>query len=222
MQNLFSSITSLFFPLHCIGCGRAGSAVCLSCSNSIPLAQPTHDRYIFAIYEYGNRIVEKAIRDIKYHRKKEPALALLYAGAPYITSFISDLLMSEDTVPCSIVPIPQHKKKLHDRGYNQTVLLATTLASFFDTAHVVPLLEKYRYTLPQARIKNKNERLRNVSNSMRVSKQVDPHHFYIIVDDVTTTGATINEALRALTASGAVYICAITLAHGYARKNKTR
>ncbi len=218
MHYLFSRLITLFFPPRCIRCGASGSALCSSCADRIPLAQPTDDPTIIALYDYGNRIVETAIRDIKYYRKKEVAIALLRAGIPHIASYLSDLIMTEKTIPLVFVPIPQHKKKLHNRGYNQSLLLAKVLVPFFDNARVVAVLEKHRYTLPQTHIKNKTERSRNIAHSMCLSKPITPHALYIIMDDVTTTGATIREAMRVLKNAGASQVCAIALAHGYARK----
>lgn len=218
MQRFFSPLWNTLFPASCIGCKVRGSALCSRCVAKIPFAPPTGDDRVFALYDYGSRIVEKAVRDLKYYRKSEAALALLAHGAPHLAAFIAEKLQSEHPEPIVFVSIPQHRKKSGERGFSQSELLARALAREWQGARVAPLLRKHRFTLPQAHMKSKSARLTNLNHSMEATKPLAPSLLYILVDDVTTTGATFAEASRALRAAGAHKILSIALAHGYARR----
>ncbi len=179
---------------------------------TIAPALPISDRHIYAIYDYSNSLVSDAVWELKYHGKSETMRALVHTAVPHILKLIP---AGRNTV---IVPIPQHKKKTRARGYNQSALLAKWLAGELPKAVVKEILKKDIFTLPQARIKHRTERLRNLEHSMAATRTVDPDSLYLLIDDVTTTGATFIEARRALYDAGAKNVVGIAIAHGYARK----
>ncbi len=203
---------NILFPQRCMGCNIRGKALCASCIRKLPTASFL-EKETFAVYDYGNRLVKRAVHDLKYYRHGEAGLALARAGSPYIGEYISERLQSTAPEECIVIPIPMHSKK---RGFNQSELLARCWAQELGGV-VAPLIQKTSFTLPQARL-NRHERLRNVENSMSISGSIDPLATYILVDDVTTTGATFAEARRALRVSSARKIICVALAHGYARK----
>ena len=204
------SLIQLLFPERCRGCGRAGRAICRSCIARIPRAR-TPPPGTFAVYDYGHHLVRWTIRDLKYNRKSESARALAAAATLYIDEYL------RPHTNIILVPIPGHPRKKRDRGFNQSELLAKWWSKVLPTAHTQHLLRKAVFTLPQAHL-NRHERLRNVVGTMECARTLDPSMTYVIIDDVTTTGATCMEARRALIASGATRVLSIALAHGYASK----
>lgn len=192
-----------------------GTALCHRCMEVIPLAPPLTDKYDYALYDYGNKLVRRAVWEFKYHHHALPARALWEYGAPHITDFLSEVLQSTTPQSLVLVPIPQHRQKARARGYNQSLLLARWLAQTTECATVATVLLKTIPTMPQARTKNRSARIKNVAHSMRAEKSLDPKAIYVIVDDVMTTGATVHEARRALRAGGGKKIVAVALAHGY-------
>ncbi|HVY35793.1 MAG TPA: hypothetical protein VG982_00755 [Candidatus Paceibacterota bacterium] len=211
---------SFLFPARCIGCKKRGGALCKRCMAKIPPAGDVEVRGGMAMFDYGSALVERAIHDMKYYRKSEAVAVLATSGSEQIAEFVADALQSVSPERIIFVPIPQHRRKTRERGFNQSELIAQLFSKSIDGARVERLLEKYRATLPQAHIRNKSARLKNVNDSLRPLRHAEADALYLIVDDVTTTGATFEEARRALRAAGARNILCIALAHGYARKRK--
>lgn len=110
-----------------------------------------------------------------------------------------------------IVPVPLHPKRLRERGFNQALLLAR---AFFpkDRRIAHDLLVRTRLTEPQTNF-NGNARRRNLKNAFGV---VSPHHLHgkkiLLIDDVFTTGTTVNECARVLKKNGAAEVMVLTLA----------
>lgn len=116
-----------------------------------------------------------------------------------------------DTGPL-VVPIPMHPKKERARGFNQAALIGKRFAkekNFIFTEALV----KTRHDGAQAKTKTRQERLERVHGAFAV---VDPsviqHKNIILIDDVSTSGATLSEAARTLKAAGARHILALTVA----------
>lgn len=119
-----------------------------------------------------------------------------------------------------IVPIPLHKRKLRSRGFNTSFLLVKEWAFIFKaqygTLPVIPvagdILVRKRWTEPQTGLGRK-ERLQNIKNAFGVSNPSKVKGKKILlVDDVYTTGATVNECAKVLLKAGAVYVDVLTLA----------
>lgn len=111
-----------------------------------------------------------------------------------------------------IIPVPLHRYRLLRRHYNQSMLLARTLSDRSGVA-VLPLaLQRKRHTLPQTGL-NRRERQKNVSGAFKVNPkyiaELRQKHV-ILVDDVLTTGATINACTKALLKAGAVRVDVLT------------
>lgn len=162
--------------------------------------------------------MSRAIWNLKYYRRGTAAKLLSEKARDSITEIISETLQTDKAQTIIFVPIPQHKKKTNLRGFNQSTLIAQWFSEHTNPSEVRELLEKYQQTVPQSHIGSKTLRMKNISNTMRATARLDGKALYIIVDDVTTTGATFLEATRALRSAGARNILSIALAHGYKRK----
>lgn len=217
---MLEKLLSLLFPLHCAGCSKHGTALCDTCFQRIPLSEPLEKRE-FAVYSYTNQIVQKALWQLKYHHRSELAQALLERSLPYLSEYIAQTIPSLGGSDSLIfVPIPQSRARSRARGFSQSALIARAWQKLFPQAVIKNLLLKTRDTLPQARVSQKNAREQNIAHSMTSPMSLSAHALYIVVDDVITTGATVREAVRALSASGARNIISIALAHGYAPRKK--
>ncbi len=133
----------------------------------------------------------------------------------YVSYFTNLLKMSAaDLVEASdmIVPVPLHPKRLIQRRYNQSALLSRKLASDFGKAHEPSLLERTKNTPPQQG--NINKRSRNVQGAFKVgSKHKDQIRgkSVLLIDDVYTTGATVENCAKALKRAGAANVYVATV-----------
>lgn len=211
-------IERFFFGGSCAGCGIPGPAICKACLANIPLSSSTEHPGIYGIYNYGHPIVSHAIWSLKYSHKGQGVKLLAEKAREMIAEIISEDLQSDIPQKIIFVPIPQYKKKTQARGFNQSILLATWLSKNIQPSCVQEILEKHLETIPQSHISSKDARFKNVHGVMRAKTKIDPRSIYIVVDDVTTTGATFLEAMRALKQGGAKNIICIALAHGYKRR----
>lgn len=215
---MLGDILNLLFPNKCYRCKKPGQIICQKCTVDVRIAKNIELPNTFAVFDYGDKTVRKAVRDLKYYRRSELSKTLVIASVPYITEYISSKLQSISSETLVIVPIPEHHNKRNLKGFNQSDKIAKWLSKELDNFVVKNILIKNIETLPQAKMK-RSQRLKNLINTMETESFVDPKVTYVVIDDVTTTGATFTEARRALRAAGARKILCIALSHGYAKSN---
>jgi ComF family protein len=150
---------------------------------------------------------EGALREAIHQYKYRPCRSL---AAP-LARWMLDHLRVLTTIDV-IMPVPLHRSRLRERGFNQALLLASTVSK----AHGIPLsydnLTRFRSTRPQVELSGE-ERVLNVRGAFRLAKPEDVEGKRILlVDDVFTTGATMNECAAVLKSAGALSVVALTLA----------
>lgn len=191
----------------CPGCGRPfDSDVSLTaspghCCRSCRLSPPLFDQALSVGYFEG------ALREAIHVYKYRPLHAL---GAPlgrWLAGNVRQLTQHD-----IVVPVPLHRSRLRQRGFNQALLLAHAVS----IRHAVPLscdtLLRIRATRPQVELSGA-ERPANVRGAFAVSRPAAVQGLRILlIDDVFTTGATLNECARALKTAGAGAVSALTLA----------
>ena len=115
-----------------------------------------------------------------------------------------------------VIPIPINKKRMQERGFNQTHIYTKFLSKKLQARYSPDILKRKPSPQKQALVHNKHARFENVKNCFYISQKnlsFVRGKDIIIVDDVMTTGATLNEAEKTLKRAGARNIIAITLAH---------
>lgn len=214
MVKLLREILFLFFPPVCGGCGTLGTRFCKSCGRKLsPELHYIQEHRSYYAFSYQDPVIKHTIRQAKFHNNT--------TGFELLASLVSDVLLEEfleenmlSGNTMVLVPIPLHRDKLQKRGFNQSELAAKTYAKAWQIPICLNLLEKKKNTKPQARIENKQERLKNIRGSFRAvrTKRIQNKHV-VLVDDVLTTGATLSEARKLLLAAGAAKVSAVVLAH---------
>ena len=215
------------FPPRCVNCQKSGAILCPSCLATIhPIPSPFCTRCQFPLASgsicqyctrtppafYGLRVVSRyegmiraCIHKLKYEgqiRLAEP-LGLLLAQAYIFYDLRADV----------IVPVPLHAERLRQRGYNQSQLLAEECARHIRAPVIAALLVKTRATPAQVGLSSQ-ERILNVAGSFAASAPLHGQRI-VLVDDVCTTGATLNACAEALRLAGAGEIWGLTLARPY-------
>jgi ComF family protein len=141
---------------------------------------------------------------------------LKYRGQRYLGRSLGQLLAQElvyrpfgDAV---LVPMPLHRSRLIERGYNQAFELARPLAAAWKVTVWSSGISRIRATAPQTGLPL-SARQENVHAAFRVTRAVAGRRL-VLVDDVITTGATANALATSLLAAGAANVCAVTVARG--------
>jgi ComF family protein len=111
-----------------------------------------------------------------------------------------------------LVPVPLHRKRLKERGYNQASLLARELGRLVGLPVVEDCITRRQQAPPQARSSSVRERQQNVVNAFAVSKAGLAGKQVLLVDDVATSGATLNACATVLKSAGAASVWGLAVA----------
>lgn len=229
LNNLFREFLSLFFPRVCAICGgeliSPEVGICLRCLYSLPRTFNFRSREntaeclmagrinferiaTFCVYVKGG-MLPPLIHQLKYHHRKE-------IGSLMGRMFGEDLKGSDflDSVEC-IVPVPLHPRKERIRGYNQAQLIAEGLSQSTHIPVLAGNLIREIYNPTQTR-RSRTERWENVRGIFRVKcpQEFKDRHI-LLVDDVITTGSTLEACGVALSACSGVKISIVTLGEAY-------
>ena len=214
------------FPPYCIGCGREGNYICDHCSRELAFISPPvcnlcgrpllpDNRCPGCIGEQSpldgirapflfDGLVRHAIHELKYRN--------LRALVPALAVFLNDYLKENPLPGDVLVPVPIHPKRLRERGYNQSSLLARELSRLSGLPLVDNCLVRTVYIAPQAKAASAAERLRNISGAFACRNTYLYGKGIILIDDVSTSGATMNACAAALKSAGAAAVWGLALA----------
>jgi ComF family protein len=150
--------------------------------------------------------MKEAILQFKFHYKTK-------LGKPLVQWLISRIPGNIDIQKYQVIlPVPLHKTRQKQRGYNQSAILARHLARHYQLHLILRNLIRIRPTDAQSQIKGRKERQENVKNAFRLRfPGAIRDRNLILVDDVLTTGATVNECAKTLKQAGATSILVLTL-----------
>jgi len=231
LKNVFTMLVNVVFPPICMKCGNAcaySGGVCAECfKNLIFVVEPfCHKcgRPIDKIAkEWGFCPFCKTMKEVYfdearsaliYDENSSPlVLALKYADKTEIVPLLAKWikLAAKDINADIVVPVPLFRGRLWQRRYNQAALLAKEFADIRGLRYE-PLLRRNRNTGSQGHL-SAAERKRNVKGAFSVIKGCDIRGKTImLVDDVMTTGATLNECAKTLKKAGAARVIVLTLA----------
>ncbi|MFH1200864.1 MAG: phosphoribosyltransferase family protein [bacterium] len=238
-----NTILDIVFPVKCMLCGQTGVDLCLECLKDAPGAERESAKWIFPLYDYRHPAIKKSLRLLKYKGKKKLAKVFAEIIYDKILEELSELSVMENFINVILIPIPLSPKRYRERGYNQAELICKELIKIDHLRnHLTPpsaplslarrgvggevsifnetftlgnnILIKIKETEHQARIKNRNVRLKNLIGSFKVKNSgLIKNRNIILIDDITTTGATLSEARKILKQAGARKIIAFTVAH---------
>jgi ComF family protein len=209
VDTIFSKTISILFPPSCYICRKEGVSLCSVCLQSCEQSIDTPTIYITSIYCFRNPHIKKIIHAIKYFHRKDLIEPL---SEKLIEEIQKELLDNTINNTYTLIPIPMATSRKYTRGYNQAECLASEIANKCQLKSNTTLLIRKKQPQQQVKTKTRHERLVNQRDSFIVTGDVTNMHI-ILVDDVTTTGATIIEARKVLLLAGATIVRAVTIAH---------
>jgi competence protein ComFC len=186
----------------------------------LPPANEIKDDSVLAVFGYHDPRVREMIWELKYRGNRKIAKLLGEILYDVICAEVAEralFLNFTSERPILLVPMPTSSQRRNERGYNQTELLTQAIhvcdaEKRFETENTI--LIKSEYSKSQTKTTSKRDRLHNIESTMRVLDTISlSDRIIILIDDVTTTGATFTEAKRALKGAGAKKILCIAVAH---------
>lgn len=217
----------VLFPRFCAGCKREGLFLCEACRRGIipgssvcfVCEKRSPDGLICELCK-GNTKIRRFIAPFAYAQPtiRELIHLLKYGGAREIADdfgnwIAASLSLSSVLIPkeALLVPIPLHSGRLRERGFNQAELIARSLAHHLGLSVNAALLKRTLHRKPQTEMKKREERLDNAKGIYKVAGDVSGK-LIILVDDVSTTGATLEEAAAVFKKARAKQVWAIAVA----------
>ncbi len=228
-QKLKENALDLLFPKFCLSCGAEGAFLCSKCGETLyarggscfacgkrdiagktcnSCRKKTAVRRFYAPFSYKNQVVRDLLHAYKYNRVRELSGPL--ADFLYSAMVRADFKTKKEMV---FIPVPLHKRRRNERGFNQAELLALALGEKFGVPVLTHSLLRARYTRTQIELRDDNERRANIAGAFRVISQAAvAKKVIVLIDDVVTSGATLNEAALVLKAAGARSVWAAAVA----------
>lgn len=207
----------MLFPQKCAGCKKTSTILCSRCLSLIPRAKPSEQKFIYSLYDYQNPIVKNIVWLLKYKSRRNAAYCFSKEMLNELISILNKKTLIPGQTKPLLVPIPLHKNRMLERGYNQSELLAKAIKkcdqeNIFDLAPTI--LFRNKETPPQARSEKRSERILNLNNAFICKRpELVRGKIIILIDDVTTTGATLASAKKELLKAKPCAILAFTVAH---------
>jgi ComF family protein len=224
-RGLRSQFLDVLLPPRCVGCGRVGVWLCTQCLSQISLVEPPFcARCGDAVVADGlcarcrtSPLQIECIRSVAYFEGvlREAVHRLKYRGVTALADPLGGLMAgcwTQHPMPADVVvPVPLHAARLRERGYNQAALLAREVARRVGLAVDEKTLVRRRATIPQVEL-SASQRKENVRNAFLCCGNSLSGKQVLLVDDVCTTGATLEACAVALYEGGARGVRALTLA----------
>ncbi len=231
-EAVLRGTAQLLFPLRCPVCDDIapyGEKICPDCRTKFKMLLPPYcmkcgkklrnegefcgdcreKNHVFArgraLYEYES--VAGAVYRFKYGNRQEYAEFFGEELAFYLGGFIREI------GPDALIPVPLHRKRRRARGYNQAALLARALGRRLEVPVAENYLMRVRNTIPLKYL-NPKERQNNLKKAFNIPQNDVKLKRVIVVDDIYTTGSTVDEAAETLLQGGAEQVYFVALACG--------
>ena len=243
-QNPFSLLNAAWqwlleaiFPRRCLNCGRWGAWCCPVCLASLTYPRQLHcpdcqtvtslgefcpncagGHYLSGVWSaqpYGNPIVRNLIKAFKFDGVREVA--------PILVNLINGLMRAFNLPPAwhevpreqwCLTPVPLAPRRERQRDFNQSEILAALISQNVNLPNELTL-QRVVNSKPQSELKNEADRAKNIKSVYKILAGANiAGRAFILVDDVYTSGATLEECARVLKANGASGVWGLTVAKG--------
>lgn len=194
--------------------GRARRALAVSPHVLSELIAPislSKKKWIHALFPYRDERVRAIIQAVKYYGERQVVDTVAPFGADFVTELIDEKQRFEGWERVAIVPIPSSPKRYRERGYNQAALFAKRIAELVSDATYDEALLVREERTSQVHVP-RSERKSNMHSAFTAHPRAQ-NGFFILIDDVVESGATLEDARRALLDAGARGVIAVAIAH---------
>lgn len=225
LTRLGRTALDLLFPSRCLGCGKEGNLICPVCRCILPGITPPvcrrcgtpqpGDKPCPACLKHQHDIdgirspfrfegvIRQAIHQFKYNN-------LRYIARP-LAELLSNYLVANPIPGGVLVPVPLHSRRLRERGYNQSQLLARELGKLIGLPVTADCITRQRQAALQTRATSVSQRRSNVASAFTCHGDLRDKKI-ILIDDVATSGATLDACATALKSAGAGSVWGLTIA----------
>lgn len=214
-KTLWAAILDFCFPRRCLSCHTLGSYLCSACLAARVL-EDTEAAGYYALVRYRDPVIRRAIWLLKYGGIRELGETFGRAAAEALLPELAEWAEWRAVpAPLLVVPIPLSPRRLRERGYNQTALIARGFAAAAgpDVVCLEHALSKIKETPTQVSVRDRTHRLSNLAEAfVVVTPDIITHQEILLIDDVITTGATLTEAKRTLIRAGARTVHCLAIA----------
>lgn len=227
LTRVGQAVLEVIFPSRCVGCGTYGSFLCQSCQAALPRARPPRCPVCWQPQRQGDPcgrcreerpafqgarspyLYQGAAREAVHALKYSYLSALAQPMAQLMARYVEE----EEAIEADlVVAVPLYARRQRLRGYNQSVLLARELSRLCGLPLAERGLARRRNTPPQARSADAEARKRNVADAFIADGRWVEGRRVLLIDDVMTTGATVDACARALHEAGAASVWALSFA----------
>lgn len=224
---MFKSLINLLFPRPCCGCNSPllenEDIICTACRHDMPFTMhhhspvnETYNKFLgripvehasSLIYFHKKGIGQQVVHNLKYRARQDAGTLM----GQWLAENLKDVVALQDVT--AVIPVPLHKKKLRERGYNQVTTFGTALATGMDVAYNDNILLRTTYTKTQTK-KNLAARAEIIGSAFVVQfSDADSGSHFLLIDDVITTGATLESCGRALLKVPNAKLSIVTIAY---------
>jgi ComF family protein len=234
-RRIIHWLTELVWPTRCLSCRTYGAALCAACMASMP--RRTHQECIVCKHPtpqgapcgrctthtlvdrlliagpIDHPLIHTAIHTLKYRHS-------MMLAEPLADWLVGTLALRQATrepfyANPLLIPVPLHPHRHHERGFNQSELLARRAASIIAMPYSSDTLRRIRHTASQVKTQSRWERIDNMKGAFACQRpDIVRDRDIVLIDDVCTTGATLDACAHALKDAGARSVTAVVLARG--------
>lgn len=209
----FENVLSFLFPSKCIFCKKYGEVICHKCIKRL-------EKYeTIKVIKLKNKNLDYLIYFFKYEKIiRKLILQYKFFNRPMISAMFSKIILKNEKI-CGnlkfydiIIPVPMHEHKKRCRGYNQTELFSKQIADKLWITYNENVLIKTKNNARQSSL-NLEDRTNNVKNIFKIiDENAVRNKNVILIDDIYTTGATLEECTKELKKAGCKTVLGLVIA----------
>ncbi len=196
-MEALKKLLDLIYENSCVVCkkGSGKQLVCINCESSFIRRELNYLKELESVTVYSWGMYEGKLRD---------AIIELKLGKKKLAKYFADILsnfwkeLKTDFSEYVVIPVPSHKKRIRERGYCQTSLIALDFAIDIGATFSHNFVKRVKETEHMNKLQSLDDRRKNIKDAFFVSEQTLQNRNTLIIDDILTSGSTMNELARSI------------------------